>query len=121
MTPMEDLAFLLLTFFMLTTTFSKPKAMEINMPVKSDDSNKVNNAVTILLSEKNKVYWYFGQFKDKETALTQASFDPKSPNYIRKTLLDKNKIAFEEIKKLKADFEKRLIADTTFKRKSAEI
>ena len=36
MTPMVDLAALLITFFMLTTTFNKPQTMEINMPVKSD-------------------------------------------------------------------------------------
>jgi len=49
MTPMVDLAFLLLTFFMLTTTFGKPKTMEINMPVKpppgQEIKNEVNNAL----------------------------------------------------------------------------
>lgn len=61
MTPMVDLAFLLLTFFMMTTTFGKPKTMEINMPVKPENETKteVNNAVTVLLSGDNNIYWYF--------------------------------------------------------------
>ena len=65
MTPMVDLAFLLLTFFMMTTTFGKPKTMEINMPVKPEDNTKteVNNAVTILLTGDDKIYWYFGELK----------------------------------------------------------
>src|SRR3954470_189789 len=66
MTPMVDLAFLLLTFFMLTTTFSKPKTMEINMPDKKDlkpeDSTKIkeSQALTVLLSANNKIVWYAG-------------------------------------------------------------
>ena len=50
MTPMVDLAFLLLTFFMMTTTFGKPKTMEINMPIKeTQEPTEVNNAITVLL------------------------------------------------------------------------
>ena len=65
MTPMVDLAFLLLTFFMLTTTFSKPQTMEINMPVKEEDVTKqppikASNAMTLILGEDDKVFYYFG-------------------------------------------------------------
>src|SRR3954464_13793637 len=65
MTPMVDLAFLLLTFFMLTTTFGKPKTMEITMPIKDPtiEPMPINNALTILLTDKDKIYWYFGEFK----------------------------------------------------------
>lgn len=65
MTPMVDLAFLLLTFFMLTTTFSKPQTMEINMPVKDVEeidqiALKASNAMTIILGEDDKIFYYFG-------------------------------------------------------------
>ena len=65
MTPMVDLAFLLLTFFMLTTTFSKPQTMEINMPVKEENLEdqmpvKASNALTIVLAENDKLLYFFG-------------------------------------------------------------
>ena len=63
---MVDLAFLLITFFMLTTTFSKPKAMEVNMPDKSNDPNKSTEKVkaslttTFVLGENDIIYYYSG-------------------------------------------------------------
>ena len=65
MTPMVDLAFLLLTFFMLTTTFAKPNVMQLTMPVKKTDDVedtkiKASQAMTIVLGKDNKAYYYFG-------------------------------------------------------------
>ena len=66
MTPMVDLAFLLLTFFMLTTTFNKPQTMEINMPdknVKDEEEQtkiKESEALTVILGKDDKVYYYQG-------------------------------------------------------------
>jgi biopolymer transport protein ExbD len=63
MTPMVDLAFLLITFFMFTTSLNQPQAMELNMPDKKD--NKTTKlvdelALTVILGEGNKVFWYQG-------------------------------------------------------------
>ncbi len=67
LTPMVDLGFLLITFFMFTTTMAKPKTMEINMPYKDpnmkvEDQSKVkeSTALTILLSKNHRVYYYEG-------------------------------------------------------------
>jgi len=69
MTPMVDLGFLLITFFMLTTTMSKPKTMDLIMPKdteKQEEQNKVkeSTALTILLGKKNQVYYYEGLAQD---------------------------------------------------------
>ncbi|MBK7856011.1 MAG: biopolymer transporter ExbD [Bacteroidetes bacterium] len=121
MTPMVDLAFLLLTFFMLTTTFSKPKTMEINMPVKPEnekDPQKINNAVTAILSDKHSVYWYYGEFNPELTQLTKTDFSPEG---IRKVLLDKNASTKKRVGELEDKLAKREIADSTFKRMKIDI
>jgi biopolymer transport protein ExbD len=69
MTPMVDLGFLLITFFMLTTTMAKPKTMDLIMPKdteKVEEQNKVkeSTALTILLGKKNQVYYYEGLAQD---------------------------------------------------------
>jgi biopolymer transport protein ExbD len=121
MTPMVDLAFLLLTFFMLTTTFGKPKTMEINMPVKPPPGqeilNEVNNAITILLSDDDKIYWYYGELKP-ETKLTLTDF---SPSGVRKLFLDYNKQAVSEIKTLKENALKTNMNEDTLKSKIVDI
>jgi biopolymer transport protein ExbD len=61
MTPMVDLGFLLLTFFMLTTTFNKPKVIGLTPPIKDTSRQKVDTtSLTVILSGKNKVYYYKG-------------------------------------------------------------
>jgi biopolymer transport protein ExbD len=62
MTPMVDLAFLLLTFFMLTTTFARPYTMELNMPVKSKEPTNVarTKALTIILGKGHRVHYFSG-------------------------------------------------------------
>ena len=62
MTPMVDLAFLLLTFFMLTTTFARPYTLDLNMPVKGpvNTAVKESEALTILLGKNHRVHYFFG-------------------------------------------------------------
>ena len=58
---MVDLAFLLLTFFMLTTTFSKPTVMQVAMPAKGPETGVApKNALTLLLDKNQEVRYFFG-------------------------------------------------------------
>jgi biopolymer transport protein ExbD len=63
MTPMVDLGFLLITFFMLTTTLSKPVTMQLNMPDEGGDVTSpipCSKSLNVVLGEDNKIYYYEG-------------------------------------------------------------
>ena len=67
LTAMVDLAFLLITFFMLTTSLNKPQAMDVAMPdknvetdVKPDIDVDEHRSVTLVLGSDNKIVWYQG-------------------------------------------------------------
>lgn len=70
LTAMVDLAFLLITFFMLTTSLSKPQSMDLTMPDKNNVSNeekvdsKESRTMTILLGKDKKLKYYMGRFED---------------------------------------------------------
>lgn len=95
LTAMVDLAFLLITFFMLATTFNKPKTMEINMPEKTDDPTneaplKLSKSYTILLGERDRVYTYVGTDGAKAEELKVDSTD-FSKEGIRASILNRQK------------------------------
>src|SRR5215471_19148812 len=62
MTPMVDVAFLLLIFFMVTTVFRTPKALEINLPPKQDETKvPASKTVTIRILADGRLYWKHGE------------------------------------------------------------
>ncbi len=89
LTPMVDLGFMLVTFFVFTTTMSKPTAMNMNEPKDDPDQQlkvKQSGAMTILLGKANEVYYYMG-----ELTADNASDQFKSTTFkeIRQIILDK--------------------------------
>lgn len=123
-TPMVDLGFLLITFFMLTTTMLKPQTMEISMPSKDKVTEKeqtkikASKAITIILGKDNKVYYYFGTREN--------NIDPKieatnfSNDGIRKVLLMRNAEVMQKIAELKNQKAQNKIKEEDFKKKTSE-
>jgi biopolymer transport protein ExbD len=106
MTPMVDLMALLLTFFMLTTAFSKPKVMVITMPEKEDkphDQPKIaaNRTLNILLGDSDRVYYYMGVADPNKPPLPALIPTNFSKDGLQKILLEKNKDLFTKIAEYK--------------------
>ncbi len=87
LTPMVDLGFLLITFFVFTTTMAKPVVMKIVTPKDSEITTDVCEtcALTVILTASDKIVYYEG-IQQPETAVKETTFDADG---IRKLLLDK--------------------------------
>ena len=95
LTPMVDLGFLLITFFIFTTTMSQPTAMRLYLPKDTDkpeEQNKVkaSGALTLLLGKQDKVYYYEG-----ELAPDASNFKTTDFAGIRKVITDKKRATDE--------------------------
>jgi biopolymer transport protein ExbD len=113
MTPMVDLMCLLITFFMLTTAFSKAKIMEIILPEKLQDKNQdapkisASRTLNIILGPDNKLFWYPGNVKEEEFKNLPPLFETDySADGIRKLLLERNRTLARRI----ADFKDQVIS-----------
>jgi biopolymer transport protein ExbD len=94
MTPMVDLGFLLITFFMLATTMSKPTAMSVFFPAKDSDNGglpiKASGVLTIFLGANDDIYYLDGIAADDENA--KASLKTTRPGFdLRKVIFDARK------------------------------
>lgn len=94
LTPMVDLGFLLITFFIFTTTMSQPTAMKLNLPKDTDkpeDQNeaKESGALTILLGKDNHVFYYEGKLSPDGSNWKSSSFSGK--DNIRDVIINKKK------------------------------
>ncbi|MDQ3108450.1 MAG: biopolymer transporter ExbD [Bacteroidota bacterium] len=107
MTPMVDLAFLLLTFFVLTSNLNKAKTMEMAVPkdnIKKEETTKIANelAYTLLIdgNKEGKYYVYNGKFDTiPAPTLEEFTIDPKKG--IRQYMLSKNTKVNGEMKYLR--------------------
>ena len=106
LTAMVDLAFLLITFFILTTTLSKPQSMDLALPdnTKQDDPNPPETpawrTLTVVLGKNDKLVYYIGM-TDAPYMEDGLNGKPKLENYggkgIRKALVAHNKYVMERV------------------------
>lgn len=91
-TPMVDLGFLLITFFMLTTSLAKPNVMALVMPKNEGDVEplKQSKVLTLVLGGNDKVYWYEGLEIEKMDSTT---FDADG---LRRVILNKKRKVAEK-------------------------
>ena len=125
LTPMVDLGFLLITFFMLTTTMIKPQTMEIAMPsrekVSEEEQTKVkaSRAVTIILGKDNKVFYYEGtRENDVDPNVEVTDF---SSSGIREYLIKRNYDVMVKVQELKDKKETVKMSDEDFNKQRSEI
>ncbi|MEO7922064.1 MAG: biopolymer transporter ExbD [Chitinophagaceae bacterium] len=93
MTPMVDLGFLLITFFVFTATMTTPTTLDLNMPKDIKDEKeqteaKESGVITIMLGKGNQVYYYEGKLTVDATG---NNFKQTTFKGIRQIIIDKKK------------------------------
>jgi biopolymer transport protein ExbD len=93
MTPMVDLGFLLITFFIFTATLSSPTTMDLNMPKETDEKKekteiKQSGALTIMLGKGHQIFYYEGQL---DQANASSIFKSATFKTIRDVIINKKK------------------------------
>jgi biopolymer transport protein ExbD len=113
-----DLGFLLLTFFMLTTTFSQPKVVELTPPVKTTEVTRVQDtlSLTLILGKSDTVWYYNGKLSPNADSANNMMFTDYSDNGLRKLVLNRNFYVRSLIKPYEEQLAAHKIADTTFAR-----
>src|ERR1035437_2574806 len=129
LTPMVDLGFLLITFFMLATTLIKPQTMEINLPrndkidKKDEIKVKASKTITIILAKNNKIFWFAGDGKTDPVTKgpTIVNTSDFSKTGIRSGLLTRNAPIVAQIHELKKEKEKIRMSDEEYKKLAIKI
>jgi biopolymer transport protein ExbD len=78
LTPMVDLGFLLITFFIFTTTMSQPTGLKLNLPKDTEEKDqnklKASGALTMLLAKNDNVFYYEGELLPDASNFKSAGF-----------------------------------------------
>ncbi len=91
LTPMVDLGFLLITFFIFTTTMSTPTAFQLNMPAdakkpEEESLAKQSGVLTVLLGKDDHVFYYEGQLKEDGSNFKTSNFKEIRDVIVRKKM-----------------------------------
>ncbi len=127
-TPMVDMNMLLLTFFMLCTSMSKPQTMEISMPsndktLTEQERDKVaaSRAITLILGSENRVYYYTGEPNYEDWQSLQETNYGEGADGLRAMLLGRNQEVVSKIRELKKEKKETAMSDEEFNKRATEI
>ena len=125
-TPMVDMNMLLITFFMLCTSLSKPQTMEISMPsndksITEEDQTKVkaSRAITLILGGDDRVFYSTGEPNYEDyTSLKETTYEADG---LRAMLMGRNADIVAKIKALKAEKLEKKFSDEEYNERAMKI
>ena len=125
-TPMVDMNMILITFFMLCTSLSKPQTMEISMPsndksITEEDQTKVkaSRAITLILGGDDRVFYYTGEPNYEDyTSLKETTYEADG---LRAMLMGRNAEIVAKIKALKAEKLEKKFSDEEYNKRAIKI